>query len=284
MGTYYRWRCDDLKEFFDPDCLLGPNVEAGVGYGIKAGSIPHSAWVIAVLQLDKWWGHSVRLICDATDEYDCDGFTEVSQFVLQHCLGYAPIDDLRFLRSEVDKSVKINKGDLNTSKEREGHIAFLRQWSENWPTQCRNDQCLNYGSRHNGECDIDLPNNSDGPKMREYFMGLGSKEADPREVVSLCVETTNDFRVKRLMFDEASSKVFVVKRVVIRGVEGEQEIPLADISIGMLLTGFLALSIDLKPCQIFEIYAENTSSDRATLRAALCGLCLDQTDRNKNVT
>ena len=47
MGTYYRWCCDE-KRGSRPREDLGPDCPQG-GYGIEAGSIPFSAWVVGRL-------------------------------------------------------------------------------------------------------------------------------------------------------------------------------------------------------------------------------------------
>lgn len=87
MGVYYRWLCDERREYFDPGELLGPKCSQG-GYGIKAGSIPHSAWVVGLLMTERWLGCQVRLVGDGDDEYDCEGYEDVAQHVLRNLLHF----------------------------------------------------------------------------------------------------------------------------------------------------------------------------------------------------
>jgi hypothetical protein len=83
MSDYYRWCCDDLKEFFDPKELLGPHVNRTQGYSGKHYDVVDSAWVVAALQLGRWARHSVRLVSSPSDAYDCEGYEEVSHHVLR---------------------------------------------------------------------------------------------------------------------------------------------------------------------------------------------------------
>ena len=53
MGVYYKWLCDERREYFDPGELLGPKCPQD-GYGIKASSIPYSAWVVGLLMTEHW--------------------------------------------------------------------------------------------------------------------------------------------------------------------------------------------------------------------------------------
>ena len=107
MGVYYMWVCPTRKEFFDPGNLPnGP--EGSGGYGIKYGSIPYSAWGVAVLALGRWADHDMRLVSDAGDGlYDeaCDpalGYVDVTPNVLQDGLSgdLIPEEALRFLVDE----------------------------------------------------------------------------------------------------------------------------------------------------------------------------------------
>ena len=92
MGVYYRWRCDGTQEYFDPGMLLGPKCPPGGGYGIKAGSIPYSAWVVGALATEHWSGCEIVLVGDGDDAYDCVGYADVSQYVLRNLLHKAPDD------------------------------------------------------------------------------------------------------------------------------------------------------------------------------------------------
>jgi hypothetical protein len=159
VGTYYRWRCDGRREFFDPGELLGPRCESGRGYGVNGGSVPSSAWVVACLQLDRWYGQPVRLVADGSGDYDCDGYEEVSRYVLRTCLYLAPTEALRFLAGEVsrdegggDPSVRAF---TDERPEREALRARLETWAaEDWPRLCTEPGCPHYGERHEGEHDL----------------------------------------------------------------------------------------------------------------------------------
>lgn len=160
MGTDYRWRCDGRKEFFDPEELLGPDCEPGRGYGTRGGDVPRSAWVVACLLLDRWYGHSVRLVNSGSGDYDCIGFAEVSQSVLRHELLWAPVEYLRFLCLEIGKLPRdLSERDVDWRDriERDALMSHLEKWAErDWPKLCTTPGCRRYGERHDEAHEVTL--------------------------------------------------------------------------------------------------------------------------------
>lgn len=151
MGNYWTWVCDDLKECFEPDSLLGPSFEgSGKGYSPKASGLPNSSWVVGVLATGRWQGHAIRLVGDFDDvpEYE-----EVSQYVLREGLVHAPIEALKFLYEEAFGRTRVEVDLADGWGSRALHVKFLRGLAaEDWPRRCCDEKCAHYGERHAGEC------------------------------------------------------------------------------------------------------------------------------------
>ena len=140
MSIYYRWVCEERKEYFDPGELMGPKLPLG-GYGIKAGSIPYSAWVVGALMLDRWRGCSIRLVGDVFDEHV--GYDDVHQYVLRNLITKAPDEALEFLASQVTGAwVSVVRETRSKEKERlekrEQLIHVLREFArEDWKKELK---------------------------------------------------------------------------------------------------------------------------------------------------
>lgn len=226
MGTYYRWRCDEKRELFDPGEILGPDCPQS-GYGIKASSIPFSAWVVGALATDRWLGCAVRLVGDYGDEYDCDGYEEVSQYVLRHLTHRAPPEELRFLVGEVRRA---RGEDVPRELDRSGHVGEFSQkeYDEHvriladharvdWPPHCRDEDCVHFGERHQGDHVPTRPLPV-GRRVRQYAVGLGRGDALPGGEVGLECEVQHDFTVGSLHFS-GDTEHFHVVRVSLTGLE-----------------------------------------------------------------
>jgi hypothetical protein len=283
MGTYWRWKCDSRKEFLDPGELLGPECEPGRGYGVKGDSVPHSAWAVATLMLDRWHGCPVRLVPDGSDDYDCDGFEEVSQSVLRRGLHDAPLEALRFLKGEAQAAPQ---GDYlvgwspEERAEREELSVFLLKWSEkDWPRLCTTPGCRHYGGRHDGDCELDpeVEDVREYPKIREYALGMGKVVVGPGESGTLRVSyhqprgAAGEFYVERIIVLEQAWGKFDLQRVTVGGggLQVEQEILLAGCDVGIL--GNLPANMRLRDGQAVEIVARNISDSSEVFIAGLYG-------------
>lgn len=262
MGTCYRWVCDARREFLDPGELLGPACERGRGYGSNREAVPYSAWAAATLQLDRWGGHPVRLVPDTSGDYDCDGYEEVSQHVLRECLDLAPSEALRFLYGAVARS----NGDDGID-----HKAFLEEWARvDWPRLCTTPGCLHQGGRHGGECVLPSPE-VQSSRTRVFALGMGHVNVGPGEFALLNVRYTRvggDFRVERVVFGSEWER-FNLRGLVVRGEDLAVERNLSGGEVP--LRGSLTLDLVLRPLQVVEILARNTSGSRQTLSAGLVG-------------
>jgi hypothetical protein len=289
VGTYYRWKCDSMKEFFDPDELLGPDCAPGRGYGVKGGAIPHSAWVVAVLQLDRWYGHPVRLVGDGDDDWECEGYSEVSQYVLRTLIYLAPTEALRFLNREVSAVAPDAIEDLGEFKvhaEREELISRLTNWArKDWPRLCTTLSCHRYGERHDGVCDLELEveESREVPKYREFVVGMARVEVEPGGVVVRGVKPVSSqvsqqhpgyealFRVERIVFADWMVGNFVLQKVTVRGdgLSDEQEV----LTVGDFpIVGPLSVNLVLGPGQSIEVTAKNVSTSKQVFAVALFGI------------
>lgn len=300
MGTYYRWKCDSRREFFDPGELLGPRCEPGRGYGVKGGSVPYSAWVVACLQLDRWYGHPVRLVADCSDDYDCDGYEEVSRYVLRTCLHLAPTQALRFLAGEAsggeeggDPSVRAF---TDERAEREALSARLVAWAEGeWPHLCTTSGCRHYGGNHDGEHDIrpEVEEAREVARYREFVCGSSRVAVEPGEEVvqslgpvSLQPESRHPgydplFRIDRIIFLEEMVGSFVLRRVTVRG-EGPTQCQEILPTVEVPVLGTLPVNLSLGPGQSLEVAVRNTSTSRQVFQFALYGTIKILEERGEN--
>jgi hypothetical protein len=237
VGTDYRWRCDGLREFFDPEELLGPDCEPGRGYGTRGGDVPRSAWVVACLLLDRWNGHSVRLVGCGSDDYDCDGFTEVSRYVLRYCLDVAPMEALRFLRREVSGSPRSDEYGFHPEGsplrvERDILTLLLRAWADrDWPRLCTTPGCRRYGERHDDAHEVPpvvaaVREDADRPLHNWH---VGTAVVAPGSVVERSVapvpwDGEGLLRVREIVFAESMFGKFVLQRIIVRGGLPQQDL------------------------------------------------------------
>lgn len=275
MGVYYRWVCDERKEYFDPGELLGPKCPSGRGYGIKAGSIPYSAWVVGALATERWSGCKIVLVGDGDDAYDCVGCEEVSQYVLRELIRMAPDEALRFLVNEVRCAAGIavleepSVGRGEDGGRRDERIKILQGWArKDWPSRCGDENCLDFGQRHAGDHRPAPPPPEPEYVLRQFVVGLGSGEASPGEEISLRAEMTSDFRVEKILFGEDAPH-FSVRRISVAGVE----VPILPGRLPIMPnSGGLPLSCLVKTCQKIEVVVRNDSDERAKIAAAVSGI------------
>lgn len=274
MGVYYRWLCDEKQEYFDPGELLGPKCLHG-GYGVKAGSIPYSAWVVGALMTDRWSGCGIRLVGDHGDDYDCDGYEDVHQYVLRNLLHEAPVEAIRFLAEEVRKigletTVEEQSERLKDDVgERDEHLKILTAYAcEDWPKRCGEENCLNFSERHSGD-HVPIPE----PEYvcRRYVVGLGRDEALPGEEIVLRAEMTSDFRMDKLALGNDTS-CFVVIRISV----GEKDVPIVSgVSAAMVeAVGGLSVRREIKTGQKIEVVLRNVSNVRAKIVGGVIGTVL----------
>jgi len=277
MGVYYRWLCDEKREYFDPGELLGPKCLHG-GYGIKANSIPYSAWVVGALMTDRWSGCGVRLVNDGGDDYDCDGYEDVHQYVLRNLLHMAPDEGLRFLAREVrriglETAVEEQSERLKDNiGERNEYLKILTEYArDDWPERCKEENCLEFGTRHSDDHVFDSPMPEPEYVRRQYIVGLGRGEALAGEEVVLTVEMTSDFRMDRLVLGEDTS-CFVMLRISVAG----EDVPIvSDVSAATVeALGGLPVRCEIKTCQKIEVVLRNVSDGRAKIVGSVMGTVL----------
>ena len=77
MGTYYKAICAEKKEF-----IIGHSCDRGAKRGEALGLVADLVWWAAT---GRWAGHDIRVINDATNDYDFasedDGWKDVTQLV-----------------------------------------------------------------------------------------------------------------------------------------------------------------------------------------------------------
>lgn len=277
MGVYYRWLCDEKREYFDPGELLGPKCSQG-GYGIKAGSIPYSAWVVGALMTDRWSGCGIRLVDDYDDDYDCDGYEDVHQYVLRNLLHEAPGEALKFLAEEVRKigsktvAKESSKRLKDDAGERDEHLKILSEYArEDWPARCVAENCLYFGERHSDDHIPTPPIPEPEHVRRQYVVGLGLNEASPGEEVVLETEMTNDFRMDKLVLGGDTS-CFVVLRISVGG----KDVPIVPGASAAVVDelGGLSVRCEIKPCQKIKVALRNESDVRAKIRGGVIGTVL----------
>jgi hypothetical protein len=108
--------------------------------------------------------------------------------------------------------------------------------------------------------------------IRQYAMGLGRGEASPGEEVSLMVETTNDFKMDKLVLGK-DLQCFVVLRVSVDDV---------DVSIIQGVNASLGgsegfpLRAEIKTGQKIKVVLRNESDVRAKIVGAVFGTVNDE--------
>ena len=272
MGVYYKWVCEDLKECFDPGEILGPNCPQG-GYGVKSGSIPHSAWIVGALMTSRWFGRSIRLVNDGNDAYDYD-YDEVSQYVLRELIHEAPHGELRSLANKVLRSRGETVSDEEESDEHEdeeSRAKFLEILSEHaqedWPPRCEDENCLSFGERHPGG-HVPIPPVPEPEYIPQQFaIGLGRVEASPGETVSLGAETSKDFWMDSLILDN-DVQCFMLLRISIDGME----MPIIPgVSAAIAGREGLPLPRQINPCHEIKVELRNVASIRSKITGAAIG-------------
>jgi hypothetical protein len=241
VGTYYRWLCDERKEFFDPGELMGPRLSLG-GYGIKRGSIPYSAWVVGALMTERWSGCSVRLVGDYGDEYDCNGYSDVHLHVLRNLISMAPDDALEFLANQVTRKDWDRKAYEEAPQDREDeaqrreeHLKILREFArEDWPPRCQDENCRHLGDYHGGDHTPTRPVPESKYVRRRYVLGLDQVDASPGQRATFGAELKHHFIVDGLLFagDIDSFALFQIS------VGGLVEPIVQGLSLRMVLEGF----------------------------------------------